>query len=44
MNEAIKVLTRLKIQAHFEKQKNKEAKLDLVIKALKVVMSFEKET
>lgn len=44
MNEAIEILTRLKIQAHFEKQKNKEAKLDLVIKALKVVMSFEKET
>lgn len=44
MEEALNILTRLKIEAHFKKQKNKEAKIDIVIKALKVVMQFEKES
>ena len=38
MEEAVDILTKLKIQAHFEKELNKEAKIDLVIKVLKVVM------
>lgn len=38
MQEAIDILTKLKIEAHFNNEKNKEAKIDLVIKALKVVI------
>ena len=41
MQEALEELTKLKIQAHFEKQFNKEAKLDLAIKTLKVVLQYE---
>ena len=41
MEQAIEELTKLKIQAHFEKELNKEAKIDLVIKALKVIMQYE---
>lgn len=38
MQEAIDILMKLKIQAHFEKQFNKEAKIDIAIKTLKVVI------
>lgn len=38
MEQAIDVLTELKIKAHFNKELNKEAKIDLVIKVLKVVL------
>lgn len=41
MEQAIEELTKQKIQAHFEKELNKEAKIDLVIKALKVIMQYE---
>lgn len=41
MEETIEILTRMKIQAHFEKQYNKEAKIDLVIKTLKLVLQYE---
>lgn len=41
LEEAIDILTKLKIQAHFEKQFNKEAKIDLCIKAMKLVLSYE---
>jgi len=41
MEEAIDILTKLKIQSHFNKQLNKEAKIDLVIKTLKVIMQYE---
>lgn len=40
MQEALDELTKLKIQAHFEKQFNKEAKIDIAIKVLKVVMRY----
>ena len=40
MEEAIEILTRLKIQAHFEKQFNKEAKIDLAMKTLKMVIQY----
>lgn len=38
MNEAIDILMKLKLEAHFNKELNKEAKIDLAIKVLKVVM------
>ena len=41
MEDAIEILTKLKIQAHFEKQFNKEAKIDLAIKTLKLVATYE---
>lgn len=41
LEESIDILTKLKIQAHFNKEKNKEAKIDLVIKTLKVIMQYE---
>lgn len=41
MEEAIDILTRLKIQAHFEKEFNKEAKIDIAIKTLKLVLQYE---
>lgn len=41
MEETIEILTRMKIQAHFEKQFNKEAKIDLAIKTLKLVATYE---
>jgi len=37
MTEAIDILTKMMIQAHFEKQYNKEEKIRLAIKVLKVV-------
>ena len=37
MTEAIEILTKMMIQAHFEKQYNKEEKIRLAIKVLKVV-------
>lgn len=40
MQEAIDILMKLKIQAHFEKQFNKEAKLDIAINTLKVVQQY----
>lgn len=40
--DVISILTELKIKAHFNKERNKEAKIDLVIKALKLVMQYEK--
>ena len=41
MEQAIDILTELKIKAHFNNEKNKETKIDLVIKALKVIMQYE---
>lgn len=41
MQEVLDVLTELRIKAHFNNEKNKEAKIDLVIKALKVIMQYE---
>lgn len=41
MEEAIEILTKLKIQAHFEKEFNKEAKIDLTIRTLKLVLQYE---
>ena len=41
MEEAIDILTRLKIQAHFEKEFNKEAKIDIAIKTLKLLLQYE---
>ena len=41
VEEAIDILTKLKIEAHFNKEKNKEAKIDLVIKTLKLVLQYE---
>ena len=38
MQEALDILTKLKIQAHFEKELNKEAKIDLVMKVLRVII------
>lgn len=40
LEEAIDVLTELKIKAHFNKELNKEAKIDLVIKSLKVIKQY----
>lgn len=42
MNEAIDILMRLKLEAHFNKELNKEAKIDIVIKALKVIIENER--
>ena len=41
LEEAIDILTAMKLKAHFEKQFNKEAKIDLCIKAMKLVLSYE---
>lgn len=41
MEQALEILTKLKIQAHFEKQFNKEAKIDLAIKTIKLVLQYE---
>ncbi len=41
MLEAIEILTKMKIEAHFEKELNKEAKIDLAIKTLKLVLQYE---
>lgn len=41
LEESIDILTKLKIQAHFEKQFNKEAKIDLAIKVIKVILQYE---
>ena len=41
MQEALDILTKLKYKAHFEKQFNKEAKLDIAINTLKVIMQYE---
>lgn len=40
MEEAINILTKLKIQAHFNKEKNKVAKIDIAIKVLKLVQKY----
>lgn len=39
--EVIEILTKLKIKAHFEKQFNKEAKIDLAIKLVKLMIQYE---
>ena len=41
MENAIEILTEMKIKAHFNKELNKEAKIDLAIKVLKLVMQYE---
>lgn len=41
LEETIDILTAMKLKAHFEKQFNKEAKIDLCIKAMKLVLSYE---
>lgn len=41
MEDILDILTELKIRAHYHNEKNKEAKIDLVIKVLKVVMQNE---
>lgn len=41
LEDTIAMLTKMKIQAHFEKQFNKEAKIDLAIKTLKLVLQYE---
>ena len=41
MEKAIEILTEMKIKAHFNKELNKEAKIDLAIKTLKLVMQYE---
>lgn len=41
LEDTLELLTRMKIQAHFEKQYNKEAKIDLAIKTLKLVLQYE---
>lgn len=41
VEDSIEELTKLKIKAHFNKELNKEAKIDLAIKVLKLVMKYE---
>lgn len=41
LEEAIDILTRLKIEAHFNKEYDKAHKIDLCIKAMKLVMQYE---
>ena len=41
MENAIEILTEMKIKAHFNKELNKEAKIDLAIKVLKLGMQYE---
>lgn len=41
MENAIEILTKMKIEAHFNNEKNKEAKIDLAIKTLKLVQQHE---
>ena len=41
LEETLEILTKLKIQAHFNKESNKEAKIDLVIKVVKMMIQYE---
>lgn len=40
LDDSIYILTRLMLEAHFNKEYNKEAKLRLAIKVLKVVKQY----
>lgn len=41
LEESINLLTKLMIEAHFNKEFNKEEKIRLVIKALKVIKKYD---
>lgn len=41
MEEAIDILTEMKIKAHFEKEKKKEKLIDFCIKLLKIIKQYE---
>lgn len=41
MEEAINILTEMLIKAHFKKEYNKETKIRLAIKTLKLVKEYE---
>ena len=41
MEDAIEILTNMIIRAHFEKDYNREKKIRLVLKALKLVQQYD---
>lgn len=41
MEDAIDILTEMKIKAHFEKENKKERLIDFCIKLLKVIQRYE---